>query len=73
MAYSFSSRSLQSNRVASLLDHSAEAAQRESYAQIDPSLTTTEQFRGMAVVSSVLHFVLPPYLELGKGQFVAAG
>jgi hypothetical protein len=42
-----------SNRTAQLLDHQAEEAQREAYAQIDPTLTTTEQYRGMTVVPTV--------------------
>jgi hypothetical protein len=41
-----------SNRTATLLDHSDEAAQRETFAQIDPSLSTNEQFRGMEVVAT---------------------
>ena len=42
----------QSSHVASLLDHSAEVAQMEAFSQIDPTLTTAEQFKGMAVVES---------------------
>jgi hypothetical protein len=41
-----------STRTATLLDHSSEAAQREGYAQIDPTLSTKEQFRGMEVVAA---------------------
>ena len=42
-----------SNRTAQLLDHQAEDDQRNAFAQIDPTLTTVEQYKGMAVVPTV--------------------
>lgn len=41
----------QSNRTARMLDHRAEADQRENIAQNDAALTTAEQSKGMAIVT----------------------
>lgn len=42
----------QSSRIASLLDHSGEVAQREVLTQVNPNLSTVEQYRGLEIVAS---------------------
>jgi hypothetical protein len=42
----------QSSRIASLLDHSGEVAQREVLTQVNPNLSTVEQYRGLEIVPS---------------------